>query len=266
MSQEESVTNDRPGRNGPQLTTEQLRRMERNRRAALGRLAARNVSVPIGESWRDHIEAEFSKPYFTKLMSFIAEERKRFPVYPNPEQVFFWTKLCAFEDVKVVVLGQDPYPRRGQAHGLCFSVPKPTAPPPSLENIFTELAVDIEDFRHPGHGDLTGWAQQGVLLLNSVLTVRSCTPASHQGRGWELFTDAVVLSLSRHLRGLVFLLWGLYAQRKGALIDRTRHHVLETSHPSPYSAQLGFFGCGHFSKTNILLRASGKTPIDWKVL
>ncbi|XP_026875850.2 uracil-DNA glycosylase isoform X1 [Electrophorus electricus] len=265
MSQE-SVTKERLGSNGPHLTTEQLQRIEQNRRAALERLAARNVPVPVGASWRNHIKAEFSKPYFTNLMSFVAEERKRFTVYPKPEQVFFWTELCAFEDVKVVLLGQDPYHRRGQAHGLCFSVPRPIPPPPSLENIFTELALDIEDFQHPGHGDLTGWAKQGVLLLNSVLTVRSRESTSHQGQGWELFTDAVILSLSKNLRGLVFLLWGLYAQRKGALIDRTRHHVLETSHPSPYSAQLGFFGSRHFSKTNILLKSSGKTPIDWKAL
>ncbi|XP_060718822.1 uracil-DNA glycosylase isoform X3 [Tachysurus vachellii] len=216
------------------LTVEQLKQIEQKRHEALRRLAARNDPMPIGESWHNHIWTEFTKPYFTK--------------------------------VKVVILGQDPYPRQSQAHGLCFSVPRPSPPPPSLENIFTELAIDIKDFQHPGHGDLTGWAKQGVLLLNSVLTVRSREPASHQGQGWEEFTDAVVQSLSRNLKGLVFLLWGSYAQRKGKFINWSEHHVLETSHPSPYSAHMGFFGCRHFSKTNILLRASGKTPIDWNAL
>ncbi|XP_017350497.1 uracil-DNA glycosylase isoform X2 [Ictalurus punctatus] len=260
MSQEKNCSS------GPQLTVEQLKRIEQKRHEAMRRLAARNDPMPIGESWSIHIGTEFGKPYFTELMSFVTEERKHFTVYPSKEQVFFWTHVCAFEAVKVVILGQDPYPRQGQAHGLCFSVLRPSPPPPSLENIFTELAIDIKDFQHPGHGDLTGWAKQGVLLLNSVLTVRSREPTSHQGWGWEEFTDAVVRSLSRNLKGLVFLLWGSYAQRKGKLINRSQHHVLETSHPSPYSAHMGFFGCRHFSKTNILLMAAGKTPIDWNAL
>ncbi|XP_058239645.1 uracil-DNA glycosylase isoform X2 [Hemibagrus wyckioides] len=255
MSQEEKNHS-----RGPPLTVEQLKQIEQKRHEALRRLAARNDPMPIGKSWHNHIGTEFAKPYFTKLMSFLTEERKHFTVYPSKDQVFFWT------NVKVVILGQDPYPRQSQAHGLCFSVLRPSPPPPSLENIFTELAIDIKDFQHPGHGDLTGWAKQGVLLLNSVLTVRSREPASHQGQGWEEFTDAVVQSLSRNLKSLVFLLWGSYAQRKGKFIDRSEHHVLETSHPSPYSAHMGFFGCRHFSKTNILLKASGKTPIDWNAL
>ncbi|XP_066517670.1 uracil-DNA glycosylase isoform X2 [Hoplias malabaricus] len=248
------------------LSAKQLKQIEQNRLAALDRLAARNVPVPIGESWRKHIGDEFTKSYFTKLMFFVAEERKVFTVYPSQEHIFSWTNACAFEEVKVVILGQDPYVKKGQAHGLCFSVPRPVLPPPSLENIFSELALDIDNFQHPGHGDLTGWAKQGVLLLNSVLTVRANQPTSHHDQGWERFTDAVVLNLSRSLRGLVFLLWGSYAQSKGAIIDRTRHHVLETSHPSPYSAHLGFFGCRHFSKTNSYLKSSGKIPIDWKAL
>ncbi|XP_041916443.1 uracil-DNA glycosylase isoform X2 [Alosa alosa] len=248
------------------LTHEQLALIEQRRQAALQRLAASNVSVPIGESWRKELGAEFSKSYFTKLASFIALERKRFMVYPVPEQVFSWTHLCAIEKVKVVILGQDPYHRPGQAHGLCFSVEKPCPPPPSLENIYAELAADIKDFKHPGHGDLTGWAKQGVLLLNAVLTVRAHEPSSHAGQGWETFTDAVVHWLSRSLRGLVFLLWGAYAQRKGSIIDRRYHHVLQTSHPSPYSADRGFFGCRHFSKTNDLLRRSGTTLVDWNAI
>ncbi|XP_056601549.1 uracil-DNA glycosylase isoform X1 [Triplophysa dalaica] len=246
-----------------QLSVEQLQQIEQNRRTALERLAIRNVPVPVGESWRREIGTEFTKPYFTKLMSFVTIERKCFTVYPSPEQVFMWTTLCAIEDVKVVILGQDPYHNLGQAHGLAFSVLKPKIPPPSLENIFMELTEDIVGFRRPGHGDLTEWAKQGVLLLNSVLTVRSHQPTSHEGQGWELFTDAVVQRLSSSLDSLVFLLWGSYAQRKGRVIDRKRHHILETSHPSPYSAHLGFFGCRHFSKTNMLLKKSGKTPVDW---
>uniref|UniRef100_A0A8C2L9M7 Uracil-DNA glycosylase n=1 Tax=Cyprinus carpio TaxID=7962 RepID=A0A8C2L9M7_CYPCA len=260
-SQKEQVSGE-----NMQLSEEQLHQIEKNRRAALERLASRNVPVPVGESWRRQIGTEFTKPYFTKLMSFVTMERKCFTVYPSPEQLFYCTTLCAIEDVKVVILGQDPYHHPGQAHGLAFSVLRPKPPPPSLENIFTELKEDIVGFRHPGHGDLTEWAKQGVLLLNSVLTVRALQPTSHEGQGWEIFTDAVVLWLSRNLNGLVFLLWGSYAQRKGRVIDRKRHHVLETSHPSPYSAQLGFFGCRHFSKTNILLKASGKKPVDWKAL
>uniref|UniRef100_A0AAY4B8B1 Uracil-DNA glycosylase n=1 Tax=Denticeps clupeoides TaxID=299321 RepID=A0AAY4B8B1_9TELE len=248
------------------LSPAQLARIEENRRAALQRLAARNVEVPIGESWREKIGAEFTKGYFTELAAFIADERKHFTVYPSPEHVFSWTHMCAIEDVKVVVLGQDPYHGPGQAHGLCFSVPKPTAPPPSLENIYAELSTDMKGFQHPGHGDLSGWAKQGVLLLNAVLTVRAHKPMSHTERGWETFTDAVVWWLSRNLRGLVFLLWGSYAQKKGSIIDRMRHHILQTSHPSPYSADRGFFGCHHFSKTNELLRKSGRKPIDWNAL
>lgn len=199
-------------------------------------------------------------------MGFVAEERKHHKVYPPPEQVFTWTQMCDIRDVKVVILGQDPYHGPNQAHGLCFSVQRPVPPPPSLENIFKELSTDIDGFVHPGHGDLSGWARQGVLLLNAVLTVRAHQANSHKERGWEQFTDAVVSWLNQNLSGLVFLLWGSYAQKKGSAIDRKRHHVLQTAHPSPLSVYRGFFGCRHFSKANELLQRSGKKPINWKEL
>uniref|UniRef100_UPI00398F3978 uracil-DNA glycosylase n=1 Tax=Pristiophorus japonicus TaxID=55135 RepID=UPI00398F3978 len=248
------------------LSPQQLSRIERNKQAALQRLAARNVPQGFGESWRKELLPEFRKPYFIQLMGFVALERKRCTVYPPPHQVFMWTEICNIRDVKVVILGQDPYHGPNQAHGLCFSVKRPILPPPSLENIYKELQSDIEGFEHPGHGDLTGWAKQGVLLLNAVLTVRAHQANSHKGRGWEEFTDAVVSCLNHHLDGLVFMLWGAYAQQKGSAIDRKRHHVLQTIHPSPLSAHRGFFGCKHFSRTNELLKKSGKTPINWKLL
>uniref|UniRef100_A0A8D2L0K5 Uracil-DNA glycosylase n=2 Tax=Varanus komodoensis TaxID=61221 RepID=A0A8D2L0K5_VARKO len=199
-------------------------------------------------------------------MSFLAQERKHYTIYPPAHQVYTWTQMCDIRDVKVVILGQDPYHGPGQAHGLCFSVHRPMHPPPSLDNIFKELSTDIEGFTHPGHGDLTGWAKQGVLLLNAVLTVRGYKANSHKERGWEEFTDAVVGWLNSNLDGLVFMLWGAYAQKKGSCIDRKRHHVLQTVHPSPLSVHRGFFGCRHFSRTNELLKKSGKTPIDWNAL
>ncbi|XP_039580799.1 uracil-DNA glycosylase isoform X1 [Passer montanus] len=251
---------------GPALSAEQQERIRRNKEAARRLLAERNVPPGFGDSWRRQLAGEFSKPYFVELMAFVAEERKRYTVYPPPEQVFTWTQMCDIWDVKVVILGQDPYHGPKQAHGLCFSVQKPVPPPPSLENIYKELSEDIEGFTHPGHGDLTGWAKQGVLLLNAVLTVRAHQATSHKERGWEQFTDAVVSWLNKNLHGLVFMLWGAYAQRKGSSIDRKRHHVLQTVHPSPLSVNRGFFGCRHFSKTNEFLKKSGKKPIDWKAL
>ncbi|NWZ94544.1 UNG glycosylase, partial [Nesospiza acunhae] len=273
------------------LSAEQQERIRKNKEAARQLLAERNVPPGFGDSWRRQLAGEFSKPYFVEvsgvprsprrperplspadpplspqLMAFVAEERKRYTVYPPPEQVFTWTQMCDIWDVKVVILGQDPYHGPKQAHGLCFSVQKPVPPPPSLENIYKELSEDIEGFTHPGHGDLTGWAKQGVLLLNAVLTVRAHQATSHKERGWEQFTDAVVSWLNKNLHGLVFMLWGAYAQRKGSSIDRKRHHVLQTVHPSPLSVNRGFFGCRHFSKTNEFLKKSGKKPIDWKAL
>uniref|UniRef100_A0A8B9MSH2 Uracil-DNA glycosylase n=1 Tax=Accipiter nisus TaxID=211598 RepID=A0A8B9MSH2_9AVES len=256
---------DEAGQASP-LSPEQVERIRKNKEAALHRLAERNVPAGFGESWRRQLAGEFSKPYFVELMAFVAEERKRYTVYPPPDQVFTWTQMCDIKDVKVVILGQDPYHGPNQAHGLCFSVQKPVPPPPSLENIYKELSTDIEDFTHPGHGDLTGWAKQGVLLLNAVLTVRAHQATSHKERGWEQFTDVVVSWLNKNLHGVVFMLWGAYAQKKGSSIDRKRHHVLQTVHPSPFSVNRGFFGCRHFSKTNELLKKSGKKPIDWRAL
>ncbi|XP_075390447.1 uracil-DNA glycosylase [Tenrec ecaudatus] len=248
------------------LSPEQLARIQKNKAAALLRLAARNVPAGFGESWKQQLHGEFGKPYFIQLMGFVAEERKRHTVYPPPDQVFTWTQMCDIRDVKVVILGQDPYHGPNQAHGLCFSVQRPVPPPPSLENIYKELSTDLDDFVPPGHGDLSGWAKQGVLLLNAVLTVRAHQANSHKERGWEQFTDAVVSWLNHNLSGLVFLLWGSYAQKKGSTIDRKRHHVLQTAHPSPLSVYRGFFGCRHFSRTNELLRKAGRKPIDWKAL
>ncbi|KAG5840362.1 hypothetical protein ANANG_G00188000 [Anguilla anguilla] len=253
-------TSDMP----PTITTlspEQLDKIEKSKRAALERLAAHNAPDGFGESWRKELNAEFGKPYFKRLMSFVSDERKRHTVYPPAHQVFTWTEVCAIRDVKVVVLGQDPYHGPNQAHGLCFSVQRPVPPPPSLVNMYKELATDIDGFQHPGHGDLTGWAKQGVLLLNAVLTVRAHQANSHKDKGWEAFTDAVVQWLNGNLNGVVFMLWGSYAQKKGIAIDRKRHHVLQTVHPSP-----GKSGCKHFSKANELLGKSGKRPIDWTAL
>ncbi|KAM9393015.1 uracil-DNA glycosylase isoform 2-T2 [Pholidichthys leucotaenia] len=248
------------------LAPEQLERIARNKRAALERLASASTPPGFGESWRKALCAEFGKPYFKQLTNFVCEERKRHTVFPPAEHVFTWTQMCDIKDVKVVILGQDPYHGPNQAHGLCFSVKRPVPPPPSLENMFKELVSDIEGFQHPGHGDLTGWTKQGVLLLNAVLTVRAHQANSHKDKGWETFTDTVVHWLSNNLEGLVFMLWGSYAQKKGAAINRKRHHILQAVHPSPLSAHRGFFGCKHFSKANELLEKSGMSPIDWKAL
>ncbi|KAG7489876.1 uracil-DNA glycosylase isoform X2 [Solea senegalensis] len=248
------------------LSAEQLDQISRNKKAALEKLASAQTPRGFGESWRKGLCAEFGKPYFKKLMAFVSDERKSHTVYPPADDVFTWTQMCDIKDVKVVILGQDPYHGPNQAHGLCFSVKRPVPPPPSLENMYKELVTDIEGFQHPGHGDLTEWAKQGVLLLNAVLTVRAHQANSHKNNGWETFTDAVVQWLSNNQEGLVFMLWGAYAQKKGATINRKRHHVLQAVHPSPLSAHRGFFGCRHFSKANELLEESGKSPIDWKAL
>ncbi|XP_033946598.1 uracil-DNA glycosylase [Pseudochaenichthys georgianus] len=248
------------------LSPDQLERIARNKRAAIEERTSAETPPGFGESWREGLSVEFEKPYFKNLMDFVSQERKSCTVYPPAEEVFTWTQMCDIRDVKVVILGQDPYHGPNQAHGLCFSVKKPERPPPSLENMYKELVTDIEGFQHPRHGDLTGWSEQGVLLLNAVLTVRASNANSHKGRGWETFTDAVVKWLSNNQQGLVFMLWGAYAQKKGAAIDGKRHLVLQEVHPSPLSARRGFFGCKHFSKANEYLVQSGKSPINWKSL
>ena len=217
--------------------------------------------VRIDESWRPHLEAEFHKPYFSGLREFVREEYAKRRVFPSAARIFRAFDDCPFEKVKVVILGQDPYHGAGQANGLCFSVDAGVATPPSLVNIFKEIEADLG---HPvSHdADLSRWAKQGVLLLNATLTVCEGVAGSHQNRGWEEFTDAAVRALSEKRRGLVFLLWGNSARRKGSGIDRRRHLVLEAGHPSPLSAQR-FFGCRHFSKANAYLAAQGEAPIDW---
>jgi uracil-DNA glycosylase len=220
------------------------------------------VNPVLDESWKDLLKEEFASPYFQQLKSFLIEEKKKFTVYPPGKFIFAAFNHTPVEKVKVVIIGQDPYHGHGQAHGLCFSVPKGIQIPPSLANIYKELKNDLE-IPIPSHGNLEKWASQGVLLLNATLTVRANQAASHQNKGWERFTDAVIRILSERKSGLVFLLWGNYAISKQTIIDTTRHHVLLAPHPSPLSASRGFFGCKHFSRANELLQAQGLEPIDW---
>lgn len=216
----------------------------------------------IGEGWYEPLAAEFAAPYFAALRAFLVEERARHTVYPKGRDIFAAFHHTPFERVRVVILGQDPYHGPGQAHGLSFSVPPGVPPPPSLQNIFTELQR-APGIARPTTGDLTPWADQGVLLLNATLTVRAEQAASHQGKGWERFTDAAIRALSEHHTGLIFLLWGRFAQQKEALIDGGKHYILKAPHPSPLSAHRGFIGCGHFATVNELLTAQGRAPIDW---
>ncbi|CAK8672585.1 unnamed protein product [Clavelina lepadiformis] len=217
-------------------------------------------------SWKAALQTELQKSYYKELCNFVAKERASYTVYPPEDQVFTWTQHCDIHNVKVVILGQDPYHGPNQAHGLCFSVQKSVPPPPSLLNIYKELEKDISGFKRPEHGDLSGWANQGVLLLNAVLTVRASQANSHKDKGWEKFTDAVISWLNCNLRGVVFILWGAYAQKKGSKINAKKHHVLKGVHPSPLSAHRGFFGCQHFSKANDYLIKEGKSPINWSAL
>jgi uracil-DNA glycosylase len=224
------------------------------------------MDVQIEESWKTALQCEFSKPYFKDLAEFVKNEYKTQTVYPPPKNIFRAFDLCPFDKVEVVILGQDPYHGAGQANGLSFAVSEQTKLPPSLQNIFKELSVDynlpLETLMKKG-GDLSRWAKQGVLLLNATLTVRGGTPGSHQRCGWEEFTDAAIKVLSEKREHLVFILWGNYAKAKGAHIDRSKHLVLESAHPSPFSAYNGFFDSKPFSKTNNYLKEHGKKPIDW---
>lgn len=220
------------------------------------------MQVNIDLSWKPYLAKEFNQPYFEQLANFIKQEYTQYVIYPPAKQIFRAFDVCKFEIIKVVILGQDPYHGAKQANGLCFSVSPEVAIPPSLINIFKEIKNDL-GHPMPAHGDLTGWAQQGVLLLNATLTVRAGQPGSHQHKGWETFTDAVISILSLHKQNLVFLLWGNYAQKKEALIDTQKHLTLKSAHPSPYAADRGFFGNHHFSKTNDYLIAHGLTPIVW---
>lgn len=222
------------------------------------------INPTIEESWKQVLDNEFNKSYFQELKTFLVAEKQRFRVFPPGPAIFNAFNHTPFSDVKVVLLGQDPYHGPGQAHGLCFSVPEGTPKPPSLINIFKEIEADL-GIPAPSHGNLTNWAKQGVLLLNATLTVRENQAGSHQGKGWETFTDAAISALSEKRDGLIFILWGNYAISKRNLIDNTRHFILTAPHPSPLSASRGFFGCRHFSGTNDLLRKMGKEPIDWKL-
>ncbi len=220
--------------------------------------------VKLGNDWDEIIGDEFSKEYYLKLRTFLANEYKTKTVYPDMYDIFNALRYTAYKDVKAVIIGQDPYHGPGQAHGLCFSVKKGVVPPPSLVNIFKELQSDL-GITPPGHGELTDWAKQGVLLLNNVLTVRRAQPASHKGLGWETFTDAVISALNKKEQPIVFLLWGAHARKKAEIITNPVHHKLVCAHPSPLSAYNGFFGCRHFSKTNQLLAESGIQPINWQI-
>ncbi len=218
--------------------------------------------IKIETSWKEALKDEFNKPYFKELANFVREEYLNKTIYPSPKDIFRAFKLCPFYKVKVVILGQDPYHGVKQANGLCFAVHEGIMLPPSLKNIFKEIESDMKIKVKPD-GDLSRWAQQGVLLLNATLTVQSAIAGSHQKKGWEEFTDTVIDKISKERKHLVFMLWGNYAKNKGALINHREHLVLKSAHPSPFSADSGFFGNKHFSKTNKYLKENGESEIDW---
>ena len=220
---------------------------------------------PIPSSWRGQVGGEVGKPYFRRLEEFVERERREFEVYPDEGETFQALELTPFRKVSVVLLGQDPYPGPGQAHGLCFSVKPGVRVPGSLRNIFKELEGDVPGFRVPNNGHLASWARQGVLMLNTVLTVRAGAIGSHRGKGWETFTDAVIERVNAKKDTVVFLLWGRDAQSKADRVDEGRHVVLRAAHPSPLSARNGFFGTRHFSATNRALRDAGRPEIDWQI-
>lgn len=220
------------------------------------------MDVRIEDSWKQRLQPEFNKPYFEKLVAFVKQEYARYTVYPPGHLLFYAFDTCPFDKVMVVIIGQDPYHEPGQYYGLCFSVLDGVPFPPSLVNIFKEIQNDLGK-PVPRSGRLERWSNQGVLLINSILTVRAHQAGSHQGKGWEEFTDAVIKRINDEKENVVFMLWGAYAQKKGAFIDRTRHCVLTAPHPSPLSADRGFFGCKHFSKANEYFRSKGLPEIDW---
>jgi uracil-DNA glycosylase len=221
-----------------------------------------SLNIKIASSWKSKLEEEFHKPYFEQLIQFVKQEYQTNTVYPPGKEIFRAFDCSEFDQVKVVIIGQDPYHGPGQANGLCFSVRDGVTMPPSLKNIFKEIYNDLGK-PIPKNGELERWATQGVLLLNATLTVRASSPGSHQNKGWENFTDAVIRQISDQKNNIVFLLWGAYAQKKGEIIDRSKHLVLMSAHPSPFSADRGFFGCKHFSKTNEYLKSKGLKEIDW---
>ena len=227
----------------------------------LHKLIIMEIHSHIESSWLEVLKDEFQQPYFLEIKKFLLEDKKKYRVFPPGQLIFNAFNLTPFDKVKIVIIGQDPYHGYGQAHGLCFSVPKGVAKPPSLQNIFKELKEDL-NINPPEHGDLTGWAKQGVFLL----TVRENTPESHRNIGWEKFTNAAIENLSDKKEHLVFMLWGSYAQEKEKLIDNTKHLILKAAHPSPFSANKGFFGCHHFSKANQYLIANNIDPIKWEDL
>ena len=222
-------------------------------------------SILLEHSWKNELKEEFEKEYFKNLIAFLKEEKQKGKtIFPPGNQIFKAFEFTPFDKVKVVILGQDPYHGQGQAHGLCFSVQDGIKPPPSLLNIYKELNNDL-GILITNTGNLTKWTKQGVLLLNATLTVQAHKPGSHQNKGWEQFTNEIIKKLSEKRTGIVFLLWGKYAQDKGSVIDGTKHHVLKAPHPSPFSADRGFFGCKHFSKTNAFLKSQGEKEIDWNL-
>ena len=221
--------------------------------------------VQLEQSWKEKLEPQFDMPYMKKLKEFISQEKaagKR--IFPKDSEYFRALDLTPLTDVRIVILGQDPYHGDGQAHGLCFSVQSNVPPPPSLINIYKELESDL-NLPRPNHGFLEEWAKQGVLLLNSVLTVERAQAASHQGKGWETFTDAIIQAVNEQEKPVVFMLWGSYAQKKASFVDTSKHLVLKAPHPSPLSAHRGFLGCKHFSKANEFLKQKGREPIDWQL-
>ena len=229
-----------------------------------GSAAVRSPAMAPKTDWNPLLREELAKPYWAELQSFVAAERAAGPVYPKPDDVFAALHLTPFASVEVLILGQDPYHGPKQAHGLCFSVQPGVAQPPSLKNIFKELQDDL-GYPPPNHGSLEAWARQGVLLLNTSLTVRGGQAASHQGKGWETFTDEVIKTVDGKDHPVVFILWGSHARKKKALVDTTRHVIIESAHPSPLSASNGFFGSKPFSRTNAALTAAGLEPIDWRL-